>query len=100
MPKRKKGQSLFFTDRKLRERNRERLRMRSNTLVDELGETTRTLNYKDVVESAMAITPEFRILPLTISEVRNPNEGSPSISDNDSSHKEVEQTLTRLSGKL
>ena len=85
MPKRKKGQSLFFTDRKLRDRNRKRLRMRSNTLVDELGETTRTLNYEDVVESAMAITPEFRVPPLKISEEQNPNEGSPSISGSDSS---------------
>ena len=91
---------MFFTDRKLRERNRERLRIRSNTLVDELGETTRTLNYKDVVESAMASTPEFRVPPLTISEEENPNKGSLSISGSDSSHKEVEQTLTRLSGKL
>ena len=100
MPKGKKGQSLFFTDRKHRERKRERLRMRSNTLVDELGKTARTLNYEDVVESAMAITPEFRVPPLTIGEEQNPNEESPSISGSDSSHKEVEQTLTRLSGKL
>ena len=100
MPKRKKEQSLFFTDRKLRERNRECLRMRSNTLVDELGETARTLNYEDVVESAMASTPEFRVPPLTISEQENANGGSPSISGSSSSHKDVEQTLIRLSGKL
>ena len=77
MPKRKKGQSLFFTDRKLRERNRECLRMRSNTLVDELGETARTLNYEDVVESAMAITTEFRVPPLTISEEEKSNRRKP-----------------------
>ena len=100
MPKRKKGQSLFFTDRKLRERNRERLRMRSNTSVDEVGETARTLNYEDDVESAMASTPEFRVPPLTISEHENPSGGSPSISGSGSNHKDIEQTLTRLSGKL
>ena len=100
MPKKKKAQSLFYTDRKLRERNREHLRMRSNISVDEVGETARTLNYEDVVESAMASTPEFRVPPLTISEQENPNGGSPSISGSGSSHKEVEQTLTRLSGKL
>lgn len=59
MPNRRKGKSLYFTNRKQRDRRKHNREMGQSRRLEDVGETARVLEYVDAAQNHVVSSPEF-----------------------------------------